>query len=321
MVEHQTSLREHISELRSRLLLIVAIFFVWCGIGYVIRQPLTRLILQPLGKSVYYNSPQGGFEFFMRVIMTAGFIAVVPIVVYQLIRFVEPAVGKKLSSKTMRRALLWSLLLAVAGITFAYFTILPTSLEFFAKFSGNAVQPLISADSYLNFVLGILATFALLFQLPLIISIIDHIKPLDPTQLTRYRRHVIVGSLVIALILPFTYDPITQFVIALPIVVLYELSVILVRLNHRQTRAQKRERRIAAIVEAMHEANAPIELKAVEIQDTAEVQETPIVEPMVIEPSKPVIPEPTKTVRRVLVGPSKLSTKPHPQILDLRNAH
>lgn len=317
-MSNQASLREHIRELRSRLLWICAAFFVWCGIGYLIREPLTRLILQPLGSQVYYSSPQGGFEFFMRVIMTAGFIAVVPVIVHQLIRFVEPAVGRKITGKTMRRTMFWSLLLAVTGIVFAYFTILPTSLKFFGEFGGNAVKPLISADSYLNFVLGMLATFALLFQLPLIISIIDHIKPLKPQQLTHYRRHVIVGSLIIALVMPFTYDPVTQFAIALPIIVLFELSVMIIRWNHRTTRAQKKDIRIANIVEAMHEANKPTEVLVAspEIVETEIEPEVEIIEPVTIEET----PETPRSTRRVLVGPSKLTTKPHPQILDLRNA-
>lgn len=295
----EASLRDHILELRKRLLVVVGVFIVWCGVGYAIREPLTKLILNPLGSSVYYSTPQGGFEFFMRVIMTAGFIAAVPVIVHQLLRFIEPAVGGKLTTQLMRRTLVWSLLLAVTGIVFAYLAILPTSLKFFNEFGGKQVQPLISADSYLNFVLGMLAIFALLFQLPLIISIVDHIKPLKPQQLTKYRRHVFVGSLIVALIMPFTYDPITQFIIAMPIVVLFELSALIVRWNHHLTRSQKKEMRINQLVEAMHEAHKPVE----------EV-------PAVIE-SAPA-PQP---VKRVLVGPSRLTTKPRPQVLDLRNAH
>ncbi len=297
---------------------VVAVFIVWCGVGYAVREPLTKLILNPLGQSVYYSTPQGGFEFFMRVIMTAGFIAAVPVIVHQLLHFVEPAVGKRLTSKLMRRTLIWSFVLAAIGIVFAYLAILPTSLTFFSEFGGQAVRPLISADSYLNFVLGILATFALLFQLPLIISIIDRIHPLKPRQLTKYRRHVIVGSLIVALIMPFTYDPVTQFVIALPIVLLFELSVIMVRWNHRMTRAQKREVRIAMLIEALREADQA------NIEPASAPAPQPEPEPeQLVRAARATAPAPVikKTTRRVLIGPSKLSNKPHPKVLDLRNAH
>lgn len=307
----EASLREHIQELRKRLLIIVAVFVLWCGVGYLIREPLTRLLLNPLGQSVYYSTPQGGFEFFMRVVMTAGFICAVPVIVHQLLRFIEPAVGRKLTTKLMRRTLIWSFVLALTGIAFGYFMILPTTLEFFGKFGGPGIKALISADSYLTMVLGILATFALIFQLPLVISIIDHIRPMKPRQLAKYRRHVIIGSLVIALILPFSYDPITQFIMAVPIVMLYELSILLVRWNHRLTRAKKRELRISRLVQAMREADQ----KAIE--PVAITNTTP--EPVIVEAKPEVVAE--KPAKRVLVGPSKLNTKAHPQILDLRNAH
>lgn len=317
-------MRDHIMELRKRLLLIVGIFLVWCSLAYTVRVPLTQLILKPLGKAVYYSTPQGGFEFFMRVIMTAGFICVIPLIIHQLISFIEPAIGKRLTPQKMRRIMLWSLLLAIAGIIFGYVMILPTSLTFFSEFGGQAVQPLIAADAYLNFVLGILATFAFIFQLPLIISIIDNIHPLKPEKLARYRRHVIVGSLVIALLLPFTYDPITQFVIALPMVVLFEVSVQILRWNHRTTRSQRRQQRIAELVEALREANVTTEQAKPTMLSTVAI-EKPVTEP--IEKVKQIEPKPEPLKQaphrsmRVLVGPAKMSSKPHPQILDLRNAH
>jgi sec-independent protein translocase protein TatC len=311
-------MREHIIELRKRLLLIVSLFLIWCGVAYTVRVPLTQLILKPLGTAVYYNTPQGGFEFFMRVIMTAGFICVVPVIIHQLISFVEPAVGKRLTPKKMRHILFWSLLLAIVGIVFGYLMILPTSLTFFGEFGGQAVKPLISADAYLNFVLGILATFAFLFQLPLIISIIDHIRPIKPDQLTRYRRHVIVGSLVIALLLPFTYDPVTQFVIALPIVVLYELSIQMVRWNHRTTRAQKRQQRIASLVEALREADELKTAKVTEAVKSTVLPATTLIEAIEEQPEPEAIKTAPRPPIRVLVGPTKMSNKPRPQVLDLR---
>ncbi len=292
---NKASLREHISELRSRLLVVAVVFTVWCGVGYLLRDPLTRLLLSPLGQSLYYNTPQGGFEFFMRVVMTAGLICAVPVIVYQILRFVEPAVGEKLTKRLMRHTLIWSFMLALAGIVFGYVMILPTTLDFFGKFGAGNIKPLISADSYLTMVLGILATFAVIFQLPLIISITDHIRPIKPQQLTKYRRHVIVGSLAIALVLPFTYDPITQFIMAAPIIVLYELSIILVRWNHRKTRSRKREQRIAALVEAMHQAESQAKSEPM----------TSIVEP----------------VHMASLESPRITAKTRPQVLDLRSAH
>lgn len=291
----KAALREHILELRTRLLIICGAFLVWCGIGYVVRKPLTKALLQPLDQSVYYNSPQGGFEFFMRIIMTAGIICVVPIVIHQFIKFLEPALNKTISPRLMRRILFWSCALAAAGVTFGYIVVLPTTLQFFANFGAGIVKPLISADAYLTFVLGVLATFAVLFQLPLILSITDHIYPIKPEKLTKYRRHVLIGSLIIALILPFTYDPVTQLIMAAPIVVLYEVAILVVRYNHRQTRQQKRQQRIAQLASSMQE-----ELRDVQKSDS----------------------QPTSQPKRPSVAADSIThdkPKPRPRVIDLRN--
>lgn len=237
----KVSVREHIQELRWRLLIVVGVFLLACGLGYIVRQPLTELLIQPLHQAVYYNTPQGGFEFFLRVIATLGFVVTIPVLLYQLIRFAEPAASRRLEGKFLFRLLILATLLMLCGVAFGYAVILPITLKFFAEFGTTQIKPLISADDYLNLVLGILATFALLFQLPLVIHAIDHIKPLTPRQLTRYRKHVIVGSLALAVLLPFTYDPMTQFVMALPVILLYEVSILAVRSSHRgRLRAERK---------------------------------------------------------------------------------
>lgn len=283
IVSTKVSLGEHLRELRSRLLVITASFIFWCLIAYFIRKPVVNYILKPLGQAVYYTTPQGGFEFVMRVVITLGFIASVPIMVYQLLRFLEPAISTRVSNKLVSRLLLGSSLLVLCGVAFGYLIILPTSLEFFAKFGGAELKSLISADQYLNFVLGILAAFAIIFQLPMVISITDHVKPLDPKNLSKYRRHIIIGSLVVALVLPFTYDPVTQFVVALPIIVLYELSILIVRYHHRIGRDKKRQNRIHHLVELMEEADAA-KNKAQKTQPVSQTQPIRAVE-------KPPVPK------------------------------
>ena len=288
MNQSRSALREHLYELRVRLLIVVAGFLSFSAIGYLVRKPLTHYLITPLHQSVYFTTPQGGFEFFMRVIMTVGIIGAVPIATYQLLRFVEPAIGKKFRRAFMHRMFAASIFLVIVGVLFGYFIVLPTTLEFFGGFAGNQIHPLISANDYLTLVLGVLATFALIFQLPLIISIIDHIKPLTPDQLTRYRRHVLVGSLILAVLLPFTYDPLTQFIMAAPIIGLYEASVLVVRFSHRLTRQQKRAQRIADLVEAMRQADLEKTHVPSRLEQAATPQPTEVINPTT--PPQPIRP-------------------------------
>jgi hypothetical protein len=129
----------------------------------------------------------------------------------------------------------YSALLAIAGAAFAFYVILPGSLQFFAGFQVKGLSALISADSYLNFVTSIIITFVIMFQLPLLIGFIDKVKPLQPRNLLKYEKWVVVGSLVVAILAPFTYDFVTSILIAVPIIVLYNLSILMVVVNHARS--------------------------------------------------------------------------------------
>lgn len=323
MQNYQVALRDHLSELRGRLLIIVAGFLAFSGIGYIFSKPITHYLVTPLGQPVYFNTPQGGFEFFMRIIMTVGFIGAVPILIYQILKFVEPAISKAFRKKFLRKMFFASIILTLCGVAFGYFIVLPTTLHFFSGFDRNSIHALISANEYLTLVLGILATFAFIFQLPLIISIVDHIKPLTPQQLGKYRRHVFVGSLILAVILPFTYDPISQFILALPIIALYEVSVIVIRLSHRQTRDQKKQQRIAELVEAMRQADAKEQPVTITAPSPLQKAVDNMAEESTPEKVTPVVQLPY--TRQVIAHRAPAVTRPaveHPQIsahvIDLR---
>jgi sec-independent protein translocase protein TatC len=211
------------------------------AIGFTYRVPLVNFLQRPLGAPLYYTNPAGSFTFSVNVSILVSLFIALPVIVYQLLRFIEPALTKRIQKGLMTKVIIVSFALATAGVVFGYYIIVPLSLHFFSQYSTASLKPLISSDSYLSYLVNNLVIFALVFQLPLIILFIDKIKPLKPRRLLHYQRHVIVGALVIALILPFTYDPISQFVVALPIVVLYYLSILLVwRAGRKRARIERR---------------------------------------------------------------------------------
>jgi len=238
------------------------------AIGFTYRVPLVNFLQRPLGAPLYYTNPAGSFTFSVNVSILVSLFIALPVIVYQLLRFIEPALTKRIQKGLMTKVIIVSFALATAGVVFGYYIIVPLSLHFFSQYSTASLKPLISSDSYLSYLVNNLVIFALVFQLPLIILFIDKIKPLKPRRLLHYQRHVIVGALVIALILPFTYDPISQFVVALPIVVLYYLSILLVWRAGRKRR--KTERKAAA-----------------PIMKVTEPTPTPTPEPMPMPPKQP----------------------------------
>jgi sec-independent protein translocase protein TatC len=230
---------DHIVELRRRLLWVVVAVGLSTTVGYLIRKHLITILQRPLGAPLYYNTPAGSFNFIFKLAFLVGFFITLPVVIYQLLRFIEPALPNKITRKLILKIISSSYILALAGIGFGYFYMIPMSLHFFAQYSSSQIRPLISANEYLSYIMGILITFALAFQIPLLVLFINRIKPIKPRRLLHYQRHVIVGSLVFALILPFTYDPISQFIVAIPIVIMYYLSIVVVAVANRRHRRPK----------------------------------------------------------------------------------
>ena len=156
----------------------------------------------------------------------------IPVLIYNLIMFVRPAFEQSISKKLVYITSAASSILAVAGAIFAFTIILPGSLNFFAGFRVSGLDALISADSYLGFVSNIIVTFVIMFQLPLLITFIDTVKPLPPKKLIKFEKWVVLGSLIIAVIAPFTYDFLTSLLIAVPIIALYNLSIVIIVMKH-----------------------------------------------------------------------------------------
>ncbi len=225
--------REHIRELRRRLLVVVACLFVGAGLGFWQKDFLIWFVQKPLGEPLYYTSPQGGFTFVMAISLLAGAIAALPVLVYNLLRFVEPAGQRPLGRRLIAVALMGSVILAAAGATFAYLVGLPLALHFFSQIGTPRLQALISADQYLKFVIGQVAVFMMIFQLPLMVLVLGRISPLTSKVLAKGRKWVIVAAFAIGVVLPMSPDPVTQFMLATPIIMLYELSIWLLYLMKR----------------------------------------------------------------------------------------
>lgn len=226
----------HISELRTRLIWPVLALMVGAGVGYSLHKTLIALLRQPLNQALYYSSPAGNFNFIMKVSLIIGIALALPVLVYNVVRFIEPVFAAKVKQLNVYIVTLFSLVLAIMGSLFAFYVVVPMSLHFFLGFNVDGIKPLLAASDYLNFVLNCIITFLIVFQLPLLILFINSITPLPPKKLLKLEKYVIVGSLAIALVLPFSYDPLTQFLIALPIIGLYNLSLLLVWIVNRKTK-------------------------------------------------------------------------------------
>ena len=237
-------------ELRKRILWSVAVVFTGAGFGYLFKEALINALAQPLHMPLYYTSPSGGFLFVMQVCLMVGGLVALPVFLYNGIRFFEPAFAKsKLSRQRISVIILISVLLALSGVAFSYFVVLPASIHFFSLFNVGPVSAWISAKEYLTFATSYLMMMALLFQLPLVLLVANSIRRFPPGSIGKWRRWVIVGSFVIAF--PLTYDMVSQALMAIPIIVLYEVSgLILWMVNRRHHRRAVKSRKTTDELEA-----------------------------------------------------------------------
>jgi sec-independent protein translocase protein TatC len=230
---------QHVQELRRRLSIVMGVLVAGGAVGYGFHARLIAWLSAPLKQKLYYTAPSGGLQFTMQVCLLAGALIVLPVAIYHIIRFIQPAVHinhrNKITKGRMIRFIFFSYILALLGGAFAYFIVLPAAFHFFAGFSSNQVQSFITADKYFSFVIKCISTFAIIFQLPLIMLFIDRIRPIPPSRLKKARKWVVIGSFAVALILPFAYDPVTQLFMAAPMIVMYEVSIVLISIaNHKR---------------------------------------------------------------------------------------
>ncbi len=226
-IGNEMSLVEHLQELRRRLIIIIIAVAVGSLISYFYAAELVQYITAPAGK-LYYMSPAEAFFTYLRVSFFAGFLLALPIVLYQIWAFIVPA----LTAKEHTASLILvpsSVLLFFIGLAFSYVLVLPAGIKFFMGFATENLQPLLSLGEYLSFVISFLLPFGFIFELPLFIVVMAKFGLITSKFLSAKRKHVLVLSFVIGALISPTPDVFSQTMVAVPVIVLYEFSVLIVR--------------------------------------------------------------------------------------------
>ena len=187
-------------------------------------------MLYPISRTASVNpirlqvlSVQGMFLIKWTIAIIGGIIIAIPVITYQCWKFIAPG----LYADERRFALpftLFSFISFIMGILFGYFVLIPYSLNFFSGLTSGGIENNFSINYYFSFIVWILLGTGLIFQLPVISLLLSIIGLLTPSFMRYYRRHSIITILILAsLITP--PDPVSMFVMALPLIVLYEISI------------------------------------------------------------------------------------------------
>ncbi len=234
----------HLEEIRSRLVksaIALVVVTAICAnysdflVNDILIAPLTRssktLVLQNL-------VPYGQLSLYLQVVVFSAFIISFPFLAWQIWQFVAPGLHDN-ERKAGRFSILFISLSFFTGIGFGYFVFLPVTLQFFASFGTPQIKNNISVQDYVSFFIGSLLTAGLVFELPFIAYILSKIGLLTPAFMRFYRKHAIVFLLIVAAIVTPSTDIVTQLVIGLPMILLYELSILISAHVNRKNNALK----------------------------------------------------------------------------------
>lgn len=215
---------DHLEEFRRRLIVSLAAVAVCAMAAFAFSGRLMSLVLSLSPCDLQTLSPYEAITASIKLSMAAGLAAASPVVSWQAWRFLAPGLYP-----SERRMLLAGLAMAAVlfccGAAFSLLVLLKPTLALFRSFESGIVTGNWTLSNFMSFIVQFVLVFGLCFELPLVVLLLARLGIVDPSTLGRYRRHVVIGLLVLGAILP-PNDPLTQVLLAVPLYILYELSVL-----------------------------------------------------------------------------------------------
>ena len=218
---------DHLDELRRRVLRSIAAVCVTSIVGFVLSGPAQAMLVKPFTDKVQGSlallAPADGFMVQMKISILLGLAIALPYVAFELYGFIGPGL------KPREKRWLWPVVIIAnvlfwMGIAFAWYC-LPVALEFLGSYGGAGVQNLWSLKNYVNLLLFLLLAFGIIFQLPLIIGILIATGLVPSKFFREHRRFAIIANFIIAGVATPTTDMITMLAMAIPLCLLYEVSI------------------------------------------------------------------------------------------------
>lgn len=220
---------EHLEELRGRIVKIALALAVTTILCLTFTTNIMEWLLVPSGgiKPIFLR-PTEMFITYMKVGLIAGVALAMPVIVYQLMRFLAPAL-KPAEKKYLYILVPGATFFFIGGVAFAYFFMLPFALNYLLTFGGDLVEAKWAIGEYISFVTTLLLWVGVSFETPLVIFFLAKLRIVNAKKLSSYRKYAIVGAFIAAAVITPTPDPFNQAMVAIPIILLYELGIILAR--------------------------------------------------------------------------------------------
>src|SRR6266550_1872460 len=257
---------DHLEELRHRLFWIVGAIIVGVVLSFAVLSrggfDIVAILARPIepylrGRQLVFTHPGTSFSIVLNASLILGILFATPVIGYQLWGFFAPALHAH-EKRVIVPVLVGMIFLFLCGVTLCYFVVMPFTLKFFMGFESRALTPMIEATQYFVFAFSMMLAFGLAFQLPIAILLLSALGIIKPQFLSRYRRHAIVVTVVVAAFITPDASPTTLFALSIPLYLLFELGVFLsysvTRRRRMRHEAAEREEKLREASEAAAEA-------------------------------------------------------------------
>lgn len=230
MADEKLPFTSHLEELRRRLI----VCFIAVGIGFIASYAFSERIFKVLMEPLLEAMPPGGtliftglteaFFIYLKVSLLAGIFIASPVLLYQIWSFISPGLYEK-EKRYAFPFVVFSTIFFIGGASFGYFVVFPSAFKYLMSFATETIRPLPSVKEYLSISTRLLFAFGIVFELPLFIFFLTKIGVVNAKILTHQRKYAIVLIFIVSAILTPGPDAITQLMMAIPLLLLYELSV------------------------------------------------------------------------------------------------
>ncbi|MBN1400573.1 MAG: twin-arginine translocase subunit TatC [Anaerolineae bacterium] len=224
----EMSIWEHLDELRSRMVKAAIALVICTAISVVFTSRALEILVSPLDNIPQTIRPTESFIVYFRIALIGGVTLAMPVIVYQVIRFMLP--GMLPHEKKYLYYLLPGVTVCFAsGVTFAALIMLPAAINFMQSFLNTTIENRWTLDNYIAFVTRVLFWMGMVFQTPLLVFFLAKLHVVTAKQLARYRKYAVLVIAVIAALVTPTPDPINMAIVMLPLYLLYEVGILLAR--------------------------------------------------------------------------------------------
>lgn len=232
----------HLAEVRRRLIQSLIAVIITTALSFIFAKQIFDILIKPAGGiPLIYIEMTEMLGTYMKVCLATGLALAMPYLLYQVIMFVSPALTRR-EKRYVYIALPWITLMFVGGVVFGYFVLMPPAVKFLINFGSDIATPQIRIGNYISIITRLLLVIGLVFELPVVTTFLARLGVVKPKWLADKRRVAIIFAFVLAAIITPTFDPLNQSLVAIPLIILYELSIWLAKL------VQPRKARVVAPV-------------------------------------------------------------------------